>query len=323
MHKSTEIARLPLGINNYLDVSDRSLLILEGTEGKDLLQRLGTNDMSNLDIGAECRTILTNEKGRIVEVLSVLMISPDKLLLVGQSRGPDRLRGWLDKFIIMEDVKILMPEVAYWHLILYKHEISPKAEENRSGSMPEDGTESLRRALRLPPESFSFEERWGDVSIFHVLIDRRLQDTLKLPKQYPSLNNEVQFERFRLFHGIPVSPNELSELYNPLEANLGGLISWTKGCYIGQEVIARLDTYKKVQKHLVRVQMEEQPASLPVKLFCQEREAGMLTSAVSLEDGRIIGLAYIGANTSLEDKLLFEFNGRNVVVEQIDIQRMQ
>ena len=46
----------------------------------------------------------------------------------------------------------------------------------------------------------------------------------------------------------------MGEDYNPLEAGLIGSIDFTKGCYIGQEVIARLDSYHKVQKYLVKLE---------------------------------------------------------------------
>lgn len=305
----------PLGLTDYIDVSDRGLLMLEGTEGKDLLQRLSTNDLSGLEVGGYSQTILTNEKGRIVEVLSVLVLSPDRILLIGQSKEADRLRAWLDKFIIMEDVRATLLINAYKHFIFYRTDIPQETAENQAGSTAGVDWESLKESLDLPPDTLEFDERWGEVSIFHLLVNPTLEKSLKLPDR-SSGPAQIQFERYRLVHGIPVSPNELSDSYNPLEANLGGLVSWTKGCYIGQEVIARLDTYKKVQKHLVRLRLGEQPASLPVKLRDKEREAGMITSAATLEDGRSVGLAYIGANSLSDAEFFFEQDGRNVKVER-------
>ncbi|MEX0735940.1 MAG: hypothetical protein WEB62_04135 [Bacteroidota bacterium] len=305
----------PFGMNNYLDVSNRSLLMLEGNEGKDLLQRLSTNDLSGLEIDGYSQTILTNEKGRIVEVLSILMLSSDRILLIGQSNEGDRLRAWLDKFIIMEDVRAILLNNAYKHFIFYRSDISQKNAQKRGGSTAGEDWYSLKKSLDLPTDTLAFDEQWGEVRIFHLLVNRTQEKSLKLPGRY-SGSAQIQYERYRLVHGIPVSPNELSDSYNPLEANLGGLVSWTKGCYIGQEVIARLDTYKKVQKHLVRVQLGEQPASLPVKLMDKEREAGVITSAVTLEDGRSVGLAYIGANSLSGSEFFFERAGRSVKVER-------
>ena len=55
-------------------------------------------------------------------------------------------------------------------------------------------------------------------------------------------------ELLRIENGIPSAGKELSEQINPLEARLESQISFTKGCYIGQEVIARIDTYKSFKR---------------------------------------------------------------------------
>jgi folate-binding protein YgfZ len=59
-----------------------------------------------------------------------------------------------------------------------------------------------------------------------------------------------EIDELRIRSGIPAFPNEINERHNPWEARLDDSLSLTKGCYIGQEVIARLNTYKKVQRRL-------------------------------------------------------------------------
>jgi folate-binding protein YgfZ len=125
-----------------------------------------------------------------------------------------------------------------------------------------------------------------------------------------------RYDEYRIQHGIPVSPNELSVAYNPLEADLGGLISWTKGCYIGQEVIARLDTYKKVQKMLVGLEMAELPLALPTVLFFNEMECGTITSARrASETGKTIGLGYLKTGMNQDGNgFYFSLEGRKIPV---------
>ena len=60
-------------------------------------------------------------------------------------------------------------------------------------------------------------------------------------------------DMLRIEHGVPTYGSELTEEVNPLEAGLVDFISFNKGCYIGQEVVARLNTYDKVQRQLVLV----------------------------------------------------------------------
>ncbi len=65
-------------------------------------------------------------------------------------------------------------------------------------------------------------------------------------------------EAERIARCVIKSPNEINESYHPLELGLGKLIAWNKGCYIGQEVISRLDTYDKVSRQLFCVACKEQ-----------------------------------------------------------------
>ena len=62
---------------------------------------------------------------------------------------------------------------------------------------------------------------------------------------------------FRVGAGAPVFGAELGEEVNPLEAGLWEAVSFTKGCYVGQEVVARLNTYEKVKRYLAKLSFEE------------------------------------------------------------------
>ena len=74
---------------------------------------------------------------------------------------------------------------------------------------------------------------------------------------------EDAFQAMRMDYAVPVLGRELGDSYNPLEAGLNGSIDFSKGCYIGQEVIARLDTYQKVQKQLGAAEVLRRCPSLP------------------------------------------------------------
>jgi folate-binding protein YgfZ len=65
-----------------------------------------------------------------------------------------------------------------------------------------------------------------------------------------NLVGDEAYNYYRIENGIPIAPNEINDLHNPQEVGLMNLVDATKGCYIGQEVIARLETYDKVQRNL-------------------------------------------------------------------------
>lgn len=265
------------------DATGKAIVSLKGPDGQDLLQRISTNDLSKLTVGETVQTILTNEKGRIIEVVAVIKLAEQKLLLVGQSSG-DKLLRWVEKFIIMEDANVESKDGVYKHFVLY--------------GLSEDMERQLKTEKELLNDAIIFKESWQSVTLINLLVEHLAAKGLLQHLENAScvLTNKGDFDRFRIQNHIPSSLTELTEEYNPLEANLNHFISWTKGCYIGQEVIARLDTYKKVQRQLVGLQLQEMPASVPKAIFNESEEIGILTSAVAIEKSSFAGLGYIKRN---------------------------
>ena len=102
-------------------------------------------------------------------------------------------------------------------------------------------------------------------------------------------------ETLRIESGKPRFGVDMTEATIPVEANLLEAISYTKGCYIGQEVIARIDARGHVNRQLAGLLLGE--AELPEagsKLFSPDREVGWITStAWSPAMAQAIALAYV------------------------------
>ena len=99
------------------------------------------------------------------------------------------------------------------------------------------------------------------------------------------------WEQLRIQQGRPAVDFELTDDYNPLEARLLHTITYDKGCYIGQETIARLNTYKGVKQQLWGVQLSA-PVDIGTAVTIGEEKVGKLTSFTETESG-FFGLAYI------------------------------
>lgn len=242
----------------------RTLLFVKGREGGDLLQRLSTNDLGKLDAGP-VRTVLTTEKGKIVDVLTVLRLSDEILLVTGISRAPNATEAWLNKFIIMEDVVVLSAADEYEHFLV------PGGEGGAAG-------------LGV----IGFTDEWGRHFLF-----RRGDEIPSALTGRPAIGS-TELDAYRIVKGVPEWGAELNETYNPLEAGLENLVSWTKGCYVGQEVIARLDTYKKVQRGLVRLELSSTCAVL-ARIVRGDGEVGVVTSVTGGNGGPVYGLGYLKA----------------------------
>ena len=90
---------------------------------------------------------------------------------------------------------------------------------------------------------------------------------------------KAAYERLRIEAGWPLPQKDYDDSINPHEAQMLPYLDFDKGCYIGQEVVARLDTYDKVQKYLSGIVLEGDQAPLPhSKIMIDKKEVGHITS---------------------------------------------
>jgi folate-binding protein YgfZ len=284
----------------FVDVSERAVVSLKGPESLDLLQRISTNDVTRRNADGAIQTVFTNEKGRIVEVAYVLDDREEGLLVGGQAADPLIMKQWIEKYIIMEDINVRVLSGQFIHLMVF------------------DSLHSVVDVMRpaMPPGCRIFEETLASTRLTHVLTAKSGGDaaTNGLMEAGFRQSDRDDYEEYRVLHGIPGFPGELSTSYNPLEAGLLPLVSFTKGCYIGQEVVARLDTYKKVQRRLVQLRMEELPSELPEKIYFERQEWGSITSALRFggsHECRGLGYVKVGPEASIEN-LYFHIGGKEI-----------
>lgn len=293
-HVSTELIRiLKRGLASSAAMMDgpAGLLRVTGADRLDLLHRLSTNSLLELHPGQARPTVFTTDKGRVVDVVAVL-VRRDDVLLLGPAPLAGRLREWIGKFIIMEDVQVT--------------DIGGDLEAVSLAGPEARSVAEFIAGAEIPPGSFLEVARNGERTLVAVMqhpeggrasivVDR--EHAAPLLERLSARTQVVQGEAAtctRIAFGIPAAGHELSEAFTPYDAGLRHAISFTKGCYIGQEVIARLDTYQKLRKGMTGVVVmpagEQQPA--PVPLFSGDEEAGVMTSVAQLGAGGI-GLAVV------------------------------
>jgi folate-binding protein YgfZ len=277
---------------------ERGLLKATGADRLDLLHRLSTNATRDLAAGQETSTILTSDKGRVVEVVRVIVFEDHVLLLLANS-DVEPARAFLDKYTIMDDFIAEDVSREYGVLGLYGAGARSIVSALMDGEPPNAGAFS-HVALDGGRIIVLRDARLNGTSGFLLLASATLVDSLaeQLSNAGVVEIDDATYQTLRIESGLPAPGYELSEQYNPLEAGLATMINWTKGCYIGQEVIARLDTYDKVQRHLVGLRFQGEVAGngdAAVELMNEEgKKVGVVTSATfspSLEE--TIALAYV------------------------------
>ena len=267
-----------------------------GEDVLDLLNRISTNEIESLQPGQGAPTVLTTDRGRILDLITVLNLE-DHVLLLTSPQTRDDVIQWIDKYTIVEDVTL--EDVTRDTGMLSV--IGPKSHDFLEGIT---GTElrslglnqSTRAAIAGASVHIVRRDLMG-VPRFEVISLAQATETVweALTGAGAVPIGMDAYQALRVEMGVPEYGKELGDSYNPLETGLWGCISFTKGCYIGQEVIARLDTYQKVQKHLVTLSFSpDAHVEEGMKLAKEGREVGHVTSvARAPSTGRLIGLGYL------------------------------
>ncbi|MFL5801864.1 MAG: YgfZ/GcvT domain-containing protein [Roseiflexaceae bacterium] len=314
-------------------------IFMRGRDRTDLLHRLSTADLLRLRPGQGARTVLTTPIGRIIDLLTVHALE-DALLLVGSPGQGPPVFAHLKKNIFFNDQVTLEPAGrSYGQLALF----GPRA-----------------GALLAQISGASFDELPmhhtvpADLAGVSVLAARRAPlggqgFTLYIPAEHvetvraallaggaASLGTEA-FEVLRIERGYGVFGRELSQEYIPLETGLLDAISFTKGCYVGQEIIARMESRGRMAKQLRglklrtkdegRTMHDEEHSSfvlrlssliLPMKLEVDGKDAGDLTSvAVSPRLGPV-ALAYV-RSAHIEPGSIVGVAGTNITGEVVEL----
>jgi len=219
------------------------------------------------------------------------------VILGSEGRGAS-LKEWLEKYIVMEELAIEDAGARESTLLAF----GPRAKDAVAAV--------LKAELPAAEGGFAVAQASFEGAVVHALGpgERPFQPIeIVLPSAHaPKLAaklveagltpiGEEAWEQVRLEAGIPKQGRELTENANPLEAGLLAAVSFTKGCYIGQEVVARLNSYSKVQRNLVGVKFPSSvdPAAVN-EIFWDLLRIGHATSvARSPRLGATIALAFV------------------------------
>ncbi len=285
------------------DISYAGRLRAEGTDALDLLNRLSTNGVVNLAPGQGAPTVLTTDRGRILDLLAVVNTG-EYILLLTSPGEQQRVMEWLDKYTIMEDLTVtdLTPDTVLLTVCGPRSPSALNAVITPSPTLGAPGPDELEPYATFSTaiagkETLVIRRPLGELSAFDLMTDKESAAAVWSALAAAGITpvGMEAYETALVRHAIPRYGRELGEAYNPLEAGLIGSIDFAKGCYIGQEVIARLDTYQKVQKSLARLRFSAGAVvSEGAGLEQEGRKVGQITSlAVIPTTGELVGLGYV------------------------------
>ena len=282
------------------DVSDFGRLKVTGEDAIDLLDRLSTNDFKLLEPGGGISTVLTTNKGRIIDLLRILQ-REDDLLMITSPGTAARVAEWIEFYTFVEDIEVedVTATTSQW-LVAGEGAMDAVAE---AGFDTDGLNESLSNAT-TGESSTIVRTMLGEFPAYE-LITPASEGTLSFGAEYLGRPELVQL---RVEQGVPAYPQEMNEDRNPLESLLKPHISFNKGCYIGQEVVARLNTYDRVQRFLCQLIVDdEETVGTGAAVLVEGDQVGEITTSAPG-----LALAYL-RKRFYEDGLRVEVSGNEGV----------
>lgn len=279
--------------NVYLcNRSHWGLLTLSGDDRIRFLHNQTTNNIQALKPGEGCDTVFVTSTGRNIDLVSAYVRQEDILLLVSPGEN-QRLYQWMDCYIFPFD-KVQLRDISSQFSIFTL--IGKQSTHLLANNLLANCFES---SVLSAPEFQHFSVKIDGIEVFvtvgcnlklpgyNLIVSREKADFLweKLANLPLEIIDEEAWERLRILRGRPAVYHELTEDYNPLEAGLWHAVSFNKGCYIGQETIARLNTYRGVKQRLWGIKLTGKiNPDTDIHITVGEEKVGKLTSYFHTEE---------------------------------------
>jgi folate-binding protein YgfZ len=249
-----------------------------------------TADVAKLPVGAGSIAVKTSPKGRIEAVLRVRK-TPSSLWLESIDPAAEPLRKTLEKFVIMDDVTIT-PRPSDVLTVL-----GPRAPVLLAGA--------LGREIDLAPHAFL---GLGDVLVIsdrtlgvpgfelHVPVGLGPEWVQRIASLGATPVSSQATDAVRILAGWPIDGRDLDSDVFPMEVNaLDQAISYSKGCYVGQEVVSRAKNLGHVNYRMVGLEIHDGPGAERSPIVLEDESSGQAESSKSI--GEVKSVATIGLRT--------------------------
>jgi tRNA-modifying protein YgfZ len=279
------------------DTSNQGQVEAVGPEAGRFLHNLCTNDVLKLSTGTGCEAFLTTAQAKVVGFVIISRTGAGYRIDAGPGQGA-RVAAHLDRYIVSEQIEIAdrTQDFAQFHVS------GPCAGELLASIFSADvlslgELQFFEHACHGIPCTIHRHGRLG-LPGYDLLCAAAQGSDLQqaLCQAGASPAGSLAFESLRVEAGTPVFGPDIDESNLPQEVGrTEKAISFTKGCYIGQETVARIRTYGHVNRSLVGLKLAgSEPAQHGDKLFKEATEVGQVgSSAMSPRLGKAVALAYV------------------------------
>lgn len=279
-----------------LDRSHEGRILLEGESRFDLVNRMSTNELLGMSLFEGRPTVFTNANARIL-FRAMCYNLPGGLLLISEPGQGPALFEFLRRNIFFGD-QVAVRDQSQTTAQFAIH--GPKAEQvvGQLGIEPPPSADYVACEIALNGRTATAARRRSIVGQHWTVICpaagalATYRQILRLGQSFElQPAGSLAYNALRIRSGRPAGL-ELSSEYIPLEVGLWDEVNFEKGCYTGQEIIARMESRQRLAKVMVRLELPHL-VNAPAVVFADGKECGKLTSSVASPDGEIFALAIL------------------------------
>ena len=275
----------------WMNLSARGRIAVRGRDRARLLHNLTSNEIKKLAAGFGCYAFLLSPQGRIQADLTLLACD-NHILLDTEPELREKIAQHIQRYIVADQVELEDVTAATCAIALEGPE-SALVLERAGSAVPAGDYQHLqwgeatvaRISLTGQPGFRIYAAAGAADDIVHRLTDAGAQ---------PATDEDARL--VRLENGLPRYGEDIRDTSLPQETGQMHAASFTKGCYLAQEIVERIRAQGHVNRKLVRLRLAS-PAPAGARLTADGAEAGEITSSVySPAQASAVALAYVRSN---------------------------
>ena len=284
-----------------LDRSHEGRILLTGENRFELVNRMSTNNMVTMQLHEGRPTIFTTPTARIMYRV-VAYNRPEGLLILTEPGQGEVIANYLNRNIFYGDkVQLLNIQSQTQHFALHGITADAIMSDIQGDLWNFPPLTSVEITVR--DATFTLLRRKPILGSHWVIICQQ-KDAIMLHKYLLSIGEKhnlkpagsLTYNTLRIRGGRPAG-RELSQDFIPLEVGLWDEVSFSKGCYTGQEIIARMESREKLAKTIVKLDLSSF-VNAPASVYDKNISVGTLTSSVESPDGEYFAIAVIKTQVS-------------------------
>lgn len=261
------------------DLNNFDLIAVSGEEATTFLQGQLSCNLSKLSAQHSLLGTYCDLKGRVISDMRVLLLGQDVLLLCQLGMG-NALRKTLDKYIVFSKAKTALKTAQFERYGIYGPDATSTIID-LFGAAPQNPGDALAKnqaiVYRLPDTQARFE----------VLVGVENEDLIESIQALDVTDDLEEWNLADIRQGIVHIHSDIQESYTPqlLNYDLTGHVDFKKGCYTGQEIVARMHYRGTAKKRLYRASVEGFAASVASLVLHENESVGEIVSVALADSG--------------------------------------